>query len=167
MTSIEWRRLAPCRAAFPTTFELPGLPQTVSNIGLLKNQPGLLAAIIAVLAGAALIHALVMSVRRSRSQIGVLKSLGFTTGQVSRTVVWHTSLLAFAALLFGIPTGIVAGRLVWRAIVDDLGLAFDPVLPIAGVVVVAGLVLLVANLAALGPGWAAARTRAATALRTE
>ena len=59
------------------------------------------------------------------------------------------------------------GRVTWSAIVDNLGVVSSPVVPLGGVIAVALLVLVVANLAALGPGWAAARTRAATALRTE
>jgi hypothetical protein len=76
-------------------------------------------------------------------------------------------LLSAGALVIGIPLGIIVGRVTWRAIVDNLGLVSAPALPVGAVVVVALLVLAVANLAALGPGLAAARTRPASALRTE
>jgi hypothetical protein len=56
---------------------------------------------------------------------------------------------------------------VWTSIVDGIGLVSAPVVSIPAIAAVAGLVLLVANVAALGPGIAAARTRPATALRTE
>jgi len=127
----------------------------------------MLAVIIGLLAGAAMIHELVSSVRSGRRQIGVLKTLGFTRRQVIGTVAWHASMLAGAALLVGVPLGVVIGRRVWTAIVDNLGLVSAPVVSIPAIGVVVMLVLVVANLAALGPGIVAARTRPATALRTE
>ncbi len=159
--------LTALREAFPTTFHAESTPTQVSNLGLVSGQPAWLALIIGLLAGAALIHALVTSVRSNRRQIGVLKSIGFTKRQVLSTVAWHASLLAGAALIVGIPLGVVIGRVTWSAIVDNLGVVSSPVVPLTAIVGVAALVLVVANLAALGPGWAAARTRAATALRTE
>jgi putative ABC transport system permease protein len=159
--------MASLRQAFPTTFLEASTPRQVTNLGLVSNQPVLVALIIALLAGAALIHALVTSVRGSRRQIGVLKSIGFTNGQVVSSVAWHASLLAGGALVLGVPLGIVTGRVAWRTIVDDLGVASAPDVPLVVVVGVALSVLVVANLAALAPGWAAARTRAAIALRTE
>ena len=139
----------------------------MSNLGLVSRQPAWLALIIGLLAGAALIHALVTSVRRNRRQIGVLKSIGFTKRQVMSTVAWHASLLTGGAFVVGLPLGVVIGRLCWSAIVDDLGVVSAPVVPFVAILGVAYCVLVVANLAALGPGWAAARIRAATALRTE
>ena len=159
--------LAALREAFPTTFLAESTPTQVSNLGLVSSQPAWLALIIGLLAGAALIHALVTSVRSNRRQIGILKSIGFTRRQVMSTVAWHASLLTGAALAVGIPLGVVVGRLSWSAIVDNLGVVSAPVVPFAAILGVAVLVLVAANLAALGPGWAAARIRAATALRTE
>jgi ABC-type lipoprotein release transport system permease subunit len=159
--------LASLRQAFPTTYLETSVPSQVTNLGLVSGQPAILAFIIAFLAGAALIHALVTSVRGSRRQVGVLKSVGFTNRQVRSMVAWHASLLSSVALVVGIPLGIILGRVIWRAIVDNLGLVSAPALPVGAAVVVALLVLAVANLAALGPGLAAARTRPATALRTE
>lgn len=159
--------LAALEQAFPTTYLERSTPRQVTNLGLVSGQPILLALVIAVLAGAALIHALITSVRGSRRQIGVLKSIGFTNRQVLSTVTWHASSLSAAALVVGIPMGIVIGRVTWRAIVDSLGVVSAPALPVGAILAVGVLVLVVANLAALGPGWAAARTRAATALRTE
>ncbi len=155
------------RDAFPTTFIAESTPTQVSNLGLVSGQPAWLALIVGLLAGAALVHALVTSVRSNRRQIGVLKSIGFTKRQVLSSVAWHASLLSAAALVVGIPLGVVIGRVTWSAIVDNLGVVSAPVVPLTAIVGVALLVLVVANLAALGPGWAAARTRAATALRTE
>jgi hypothetical protein len=159
--------LAALRDAFPTTFLEQSTPTQVSNLGLVSDQPTVVALAVALLAGAALTHALVMSVRRSRRDIGVWRSIGFTRAQVVAAVGWHATLLSVIGLAVGIPLGMVVGRLAWRLIVDDLGVASPPVAPLAGLGVVVAVVLLVANVAALFPGVAAARMRPAAALRTE
>lgn len=159
--------LSSLREAFPTTYLETSTPRQVVNLGLVSDQPAVLALVIGLLAGAALIHALVGSVRGSRRQIGVLKSVRFANRQVMAMVAWHASLLSAGALVIGIPLGIIIGRVTWRSIVDNLGIVSAPAVPVGAVVVVAIVVLVIANLAALGPGLAAARTRPATALRIE
>ena len=153
--------------AFPTTFIETATPQTVRNLGLVSHQPILLALLVGILAGAALVHALVTSVRRGRRQIAVLETLGFTRRQVAGSVAWHASLLALGALIIGVPFGIVAGRVVWMAVMDNTGLVSQPSLSVPALLIVVAVVLVVANVAAFGPAWAASRTRPATALRTE
>ncbi len=159
--------MAALRAAFPTTFVLPQPPDQIGNLGLVQRQPLLLALIVGAIAAAALVHALVLSVRRGRHQIGVLKALGFTRGQVSGSVAWHATLLVVPGVFIGVPLGIVIGRFVWTTIVDNIGIVSGPVLPIPVMATIAVLVLALANLAALWPGWSAARTQAAVALRME
>ncbi len=155
------------RNAFPTSFVEPHPTRQILNLELVSDQPAVLAITIGLLAGAALIHALVMSIRRGRRQIGVLQSLGFTRHQVASSVAWHASILSVTALIVGVPTGVVVGRVTWRAIAANLGVSSPPVLPTPAIAVVGVLVIAVANLAALGPGLVAARTSPAVALRTE
>lgn len=159
--------MAALKAAFPTTFTLPLPPSQIGNLSLIRQQPVLLALIAGALAIAALMHALVLSVGRGRRQIGVLKALGFTRGQVSGSVAWHATVLAVPGLIIGAPLGIVAGRLIWTTIVNNIGIVSEPVLPILVSTIIVLLVLALANLAALGPGWSAARTKSALALRIE
>lgn len=159
--------LAALQAEFPTTFLERSTPRPISNLGLVSNQPALLALLVGLLAAAAMVHALVTSVLRGRRQIGVLKTLGFTRRQVAASIAWHASSLAFLALVIGIPLGIVMGRVLWTRIVDNIGVVSPAVISVPAIVVVTLLVWAVANLAALGPGMLAARTMPAQALRTE
>ena len=161
------RTLDALQRAFPTTFVETSVPGQVRNLGLVDDQPLLLALIIGALAGAALVHALITSVRSSRRQIGVLRALGFTRGQVSASVAWHATAIAGAGLLVGIPLGIVTGRLLWRWIVDDLGLESPAAVPALAVLAVAAIVLVAANVASYVPGRLAANMRPANALRVE
>ena len=155
------------RAAFPTTLIEPHPPQQILNLELIADQPLMMAAVVGLLAGAALIHALVTSIRFNRRQLAVLRTIGFTRRQVASTVGWHASLLAVAALVVGLPLGVVVGRVTWAIIGDRLGLTASPVTPLAALVVVTAVVLVVANIAAAVPGVIAARIAPSTTLRTE
>jgi hypothetical protein len=159
--------LSALRDEFPTTFLERSTPRPVSNLGLVSNQPALLAMLVGLLAAAAMVHALATSVRHGRQQLGVLKTIGFTRRQVAAAVAWHASTLAVVSLVFGLPLGVIAGRMLWTRIVENIGLVSVPVVSIPAIVAVTVLVVVVANVAALGPGIAAARTRPAQALRTE
>jgi len=112
-------------------------------------------------------HALVTSVSRRRRDLAMLKALGFTRGQVSQTVAWQATTFALLAALIGVPLGIAGGRWAWRLIAGQLGIDAGPIVPPLSVLAIAAGALLVANLAAAGPGRAAARTHPAVALRSE
>jgi ABC-type antimicrobial peptide transport system permease subunit len=75
--------------------------------------------------------------------------------------------VAVISLTVGLPLGVALGRWAWSLLIDRIGLGAEPVTPwpalLAGVI---GTVL-VANLVAAWPGWMAARTRPAVALRAE
>jgi ABC-type antimicrobial peptide transport system permease subunit len=108
-------------------------------------------------------HTLVTSVRRRRRDLAVLKTLGFTRGQVGATIAWQAITFAVVALAFGLPLGVAVGRWAWQLTADALGVSSAPVVPLA---VAAGAVV-AANLVAAVPGRAASRLRPATALRSE
>jgi predicted lysophospholipase L1 biosynthesis ABC-type transport system permease subunit len=103
----------------------------------------------------------------NRSAQTLLKTLGFVRGQVSQTVAWQATTFALLAALLGVPFGIAGGRWAWRLVADQLGVASGPVVPSAPVLAIAAGALLAANLAAAGPGWAAARIQPAAVLRSE
>ena len=129
--------------------------------------PGLLAGLVALLAVGTVTHALVTSVRRRRRDLATLKTLGFTRGQVSAAVAWQATTFALLAAAIGIPLGVAGGRWAWRLVASQLGVASGPVVPPLPVLAIAAGALVVANLAAAGPGWTAARIRPAVVLRSE
>jgi hypothetical protein len=129
--------------------------------------PAMLGALLAILAGLAVGHALVTSVRRHRREIALLKTVGFDRRQVGATVAWQATTLATVGLAVGIPVGLVIGRAVWRLVSDGLGVstvATVPTLAIAFTVVGA---LTLVNVIAFFPARTAARTRPAIDLRSE
>jgi hypothetical protein len=70
-------------------------------------------------------------------------------------------------LAVGIPLGVVAGRVAWRAVVSDLGLIDPPTQPWAVIAIAAPAAVLLALLLAWQPGRVAARVDAPNALRAE
>jgi ABC-type antimicrobial peptide transport system permease subunit len=122
---------------------------------------------LAVFGAATLTHLLVVSVSRRRREIGLLKVLGFVNRQVASAVVWQSTTLALVGIVIGVPLGIVAGRTIWRAFANNLGVVPVSIVPIwlAGALV-AGVVI-VANMLAIGPALLATRSKPARLLRTQ
>ncbi|MFL6206535.1 MAG: FtsX-like permease family protein, partial [Acidimicrobiales bacterium] len=145
----------------------PVEPEAVRNVGRIRQIPALMAAVVAVLAIASLIHALVLAVGRNRRVLGVLKSIGFTRRQVGGAVACHAMAFAVLALVVAVPLGIMVGRWGWRLVAEGLGVAAVPVIPPVAVLAVALGALVLANVAAAYPAWRAAHLRTALALRSE
>ena len=139
----------------------------VRNLQRVAKLPGLLAGLVALLALGTVTHALVTSVRRRRRDLAVLKTLGFTRGQVAATISWQASTFAVVALAIGLPLGVVAGRWAWQLTADTLGVYSSQVVPLAAMAAAAAGAVLAANLVAAVPGRVASRLRPATALRAE
>ncbi len=78
---------ADLRSAAPGGTVQGPVPQGgIRNVERVRIVPFLLALLVGVLAVASLAHAIVLSVRRQRRQLAILKSLGFRTGQVRAAV---------------------------------------------------------------------------------
>jgi ABC-type antimicrobial peptide transport system permease subunit len=142
-------------------------PGEIRNYAAIRDTPLVLAAVLIVLAVGTLAHVLLTGVRRRRRDLAVLKTLGFTRQQVLRTVAWEASALAAAALVVGIPLGVIAGRVAWALFADATGIASQATVNVPLVLLAIPATLLLANVIAAWPGWTAARLRPATALRTE
>jgi ABC-type lipoprotein release transport system permease subunit len=161
------RAMARLRRDFAGTMFSPRPHADVRNLQRVADLPGLLAALVALVALGTVTHALVTSVRRRRRDLAVLKTLGFVRGQVAATVAWQASTFAVVALGLGLPLGIAAGRWAWQLTAAALGVASGPVVPLLAIVAAASGTVLAVNLAAAVPGWAAGRLRPATVLRSE
>jgi hypothetical protein len=145
----------------------PTVPVEVARLQQVGWLPRTLGALLALLALVAVSHALLANVRRRRRDLAVLKTLGFDRSQVRATVAWQATTFAVAGLVVGVPAGLVAGRLVWKAVADGLGVGTGWTVPVAAVVVAVAVALVAVILVALVPGDNAARTRPAVTLRSE
>ena len=164
--SVERSLRQACRNS-TCNFFVDRRPNEVNAYNQVEWTPMLLVSLVGALAVIALGHTLVAFVRRRRRDIGVLKALGFTRSQVSTTVVWQATVLVASALVVGIPTGVAAGRWIWKVFAGQLGVAADPLVPLPAVVLVGAAALLAGNLVAIVPAWSAARLHTARVLKTE
>jgi ABC-type antimicrobial peptide transport system permease subunit len=137
------------------------------NFGEAVNFPLLFGLMLIIFGSATLVHVLVVSVVRRRREVGLLKAIGFVRQQVALSVAWQTTTVALVGIVIGIPVGLVVGRAVWRLFADNLGVLPVPVVIAWVIAAVAGGTVLVANLLAIGPALAAARSHTASLLKTE
>jgi putative ABC transport system permease protein len=107
-----------------------------------------LAGFLAVLATIGMVHALVVSTRRRRHDLGILRALGLRGRETTRAVIVAALFLAAAGLVVGIPAGVVVGRAVWRDLVASSGAVSSPLLPwvlVAAVVPAVALITLMVS----------------------
>ena len=142
-------------------------PGDIQDYAGIRDTPLVLGGVLALLAVGTLAHVLLTGARRRRRDLAVLKTLGLVRSQVLRVVSWEASALAGAALLVGLPLGVLAGRWAWALFAGSAGVSGTPDVPVALVLAAVPVTLVLANLIAAGPGWDAARVRPASVLRTE
>ena len=158
--------IASLRRDFEATVVRPITTTDIESLDRVRALPWTVAFLVGVLALTTLAHALVVTVRRQRRDLAVLKTLGFDRGQVRRTIAAEATTFALLALVVGIPIGLVAGRFGWRLAVDAIGIDVASTFPLALLALVPAAIL-VANAIAAVPAAAAARIRPAVALRSE
>jgi hypothetical protein len=143
------------------------VPAEIERLRQIDGLPIAIAALTASVALVALAYTLVVSVRRRARDLAVLKTLGFTRGQVRTAVAWQATVLMGIGLVIGGILGLVVGRAVWHAVADGLGVASGTTVPAVAFVLLVPVALLLANLVAAVPARTAARTPPAVVLRSE
>jgi putative ABC transport system permease protein len=132
------------------------------DLGVLINGIGLTVCFAILLVTA---NTMSMTVRERRTEIAVLKTLGFTSAQVLGLVVTEALLIGAVGGLFGVAG---AGGLIWA--VDHAtegtfygfaGMELRPLIALSGL----GLALLLGLAAGFGPAWSAYRARIVDTLR--
>ena len=142
-------------------------PAQILNYGSLGTTPLLLGAALAAGAAAALAIALVTSVRRRRRDLAILKTLGFTRGQLALAVGVQASVAALIGCAAGIPVGIALGRLLWDLFAGEISAVPYPTVPADTIVAIGiGAVALAVVVASI-PARIAARTATSQLLRAE
>jgi putative ABC transport system permease protein len=160
-------KLAPLEVGADLTDELQQNEAVAVMLGLIGTLTLLLAAVAAL----GVFNTVVLNTRERMQEIGILKSIGMTPGQVRLMVVTSMAAIGIPAGALAAPAGWLLHRAVLPIMADATGTglpasvltAFHPAeltaLGLCGVVL--------AVLGALVPAGWAARTRAANALRAE
>jgi hypothetical protein len=146
---------------------LASVPVEIERIHQIDWLPTTLAILFAVLASIAVGYALVTSVHRRRRELAVLKTLGFKRRQVRTTVSWQAMTVAIVGLIIGLPAGIITGRVVWRHIADNLGIANTATIPTVAIALLIPAALVIVNVIAFAPARTAAHTQPGVTLRSE
>jgi putative ABC transport system permease protein len=126
-------------------------------------------AVLFFIAGVNLLSSLLLSIRERRRDFAILKTVGFTPGQVAQAVFWGSATLAVFAVAVGVPLGLVATRVMFDVLSSAAGIGKGVgVMP--GVLWLAPLVpgaIAIAALATVIPARRAAEVEVAEVLRYE
>ena len=152
-------------AAFPQNARLPATPTTLINFGEAVNFPLILGVVLGLFGAATLIHLLAVSVARRRKEMGLLKALGFLHRQVASVVAWQATTVMVVGIVVGVPLGIAAGNLAWRAFARNLGVVPVSVVAAWTLASVAAGAIVLANVIAVIPAVTAAHTQPGELLR--
>ena len=142
-------------------------PAEILNYRTLGSTPTLLGVALAAGAVVALGLTLVTSVRRRRTDLALLKTLGFTKRQLATAIAWQATVAVAIGCAIGIPLGIALGRFLWDLFVHQINAVPDPTIPVLPIVLIGVAAIVLANLVAAVPGRIAARTPTAQLLRSE
>jgi ABC-type lipoprotein release transport system permease subunit len=152
------------RGTLPKPVQVAAEIRNAEEMGVLPLALGSAMALGAVLS---LGLALTGFVRQRRRELAILKTVGFTRGQVRSAVVWQGALALLVALAVGVPLGVAGGRWLWTRFASDIGVAPEAAVPGLLLLAAVGVVLLVGVLSATAPGAMAAGTRPADAMRAD
>ena len=115
-------------------------PSEVGHIGQLGGLPGRVGQLLTLLGIAALLNAMVLTVRSGRREIALLRALGFTSVQVVRVHLWQSIFTAFTGIVIGAGIGLIVGREIDRQLVGNVGAIAETVLPGAAWISALGVV---------------------------
>jgi hypothetical protein len=146
---------------------LPTPPRSVGNVRGLRDLLRWLAAFVAALGIASIVHILATTTRRRRDELATLRGLGLTRAQLARCLVVQAVAIGVVGLAVGVPVGFIVGRSVWTAITDSIGVTPGVVPPWASMLAICVGVLAAAALLGAPFGRRAARLASATAWRSE
>jgi putative ABC transport system permease protein len=107
---------------------------------------------------------LLLSVYERRRELGLMRAVGTTRGQVAGSTLWESVLTALIGAVMGVTLGVVLGWVVVRALRDEGLTSFD--LPTVSIVIFTVVAIILAVIAAVIPARRAARSDILSAIAT-
>ncbi|MEX2658165.1 MAG: FtsX-like permease family protein [Acidimicrobiales bacterium] len=159
--------VAMLRDRFGNTVLRSVAPHDVDQLHRIRHLPTAFSLVVAAAAAATLAFVLGLTVRRSRRELALLRTLGFVRGQLRATVAAQATALVVPAAMLGAFLGAVVGRAVWGAVAREMGAPSVPVLPVSTALLFVVAAAVLGNAIALLPGRIAAATLPAAVLRAE
>jgi ABC-type lipoprotein release transport system permease subunit len=142
-------------------------PAAITNVARIRSIPFVLAGVLGVLLILTVTHVMLTSIRNGRRDLAVLRTIGADGRWITRTIHWQVTAFAVLPIMVGSAVGIVAGRLVFEALADDIGASSQSVVPSAMVAVVATAIVVCSNATAAIPARRVRVSATARALQSE
>ena len=125
-------------------------------------------ALISIVVGSlGVINTLTMSVIERTREIGMLRAIGTTRGQIVKMVLAEAMLMGVIGGILGLATGIVLARILFIGMTTMSGYRMTFILPASGVITSLVIALVVSQLAAIAPARRAASVRILEAVHYE
>ncbi len=125
-------------------------------------------ALISIVVGSlGVINTLTMSVIERTQEIGMLRAIGTTRGQIVRMVLAEAGLMGVIGGILGLATGVILARILFIGMTTMSGYELTFTLPPDGLTISLIVALVVSQLAAIPPALRAARVRIIEALHYE
>jgi putative ABC transport system permease protein len=142
-----------------------------ARVGTLMDQAfsmfDVMALISIVVGSLGVINTLSMSVIERTREIGMLRAIGTTRGQIVRMVLAEAGLMGMIGGILGLATGVILARILFIGMTTMSGYELTFTLPPDGLVISLIVALIVSQLAAIPPALRAARVRIIEALQYE
>jgi putative ABC transport system permease protein len=138
--------------------------QLSDSFAAFSNTAVLVAVVVAALGVA---NTLLMNVLERRRELGMLRSLGMTQGQIVRLILAESVALGLLGGLLGVALGAWLSRFAVVASTSVAGYELPDVFPVQAVVVSVVIALVVPLLAGLWPAWRGAHANVVEAMRSE
>jgi putative ABC transport system permease protein len=125
-------------------------------------------ALISIVVGSlGVINTLTMSVIERTQEIGMLRAIGTSRGQIIRMVLAESGLMGVIGGVLGIATGAILARILFIGMTTMSGYQLTFSIPLDGLAVSLVMALVVSQIAAISPAFRAARTHILEALHYE
>ncbi len=113
------------------------------------------------------VNTLTMSVIERTQEIGMLRAIGTSRGQIIRMVLAESGLMGVIGGILGLVTGIILARILFIGMNTMSGYQLTFTIPPEGIVVSVVMALIVSQIAAISPARRAARTQILEAIHYE
>ena len=117
----------------------------IVNLDRVRSAPRVVAALLAALTLISLANLILITIRRRGREVAVLRSLGADRRWVAGVGHWHALAFVAAVAALAVPVGVVVGQLVFRVLIASVGSSDDTVVPVVGLLVGIGVLLVVAD----------------------
>ena len=158
---------ASLRDVFGPTVTSHVRPLDVASLQATEGLPVLFGGVVVLVGLGSLVHLLVVTLWRRRTELAVLRALGATRAHLSVAVATMATVTVLLAFLVGVPTGVVAGRTIWTFLADSVGATTAPVVPAVWLAAGAAAALILADAVAGATGHRIRRAPPGRALRAE